>query len=186
VVGAPAVARWSYALGKSVDEVLANACFEEPGVQTVVARLFNTVGPRQPPSHGMVVPRLVRQALRGELLTVFGDGTQTRCFCDVQDTVDALLRLLDEPSAMGDTFNIGSAEEISIGDLARRVIERTGSRSTVELVPYSQASGRGSRVCGGGYLDTSRIPALTGWRPRRTFDDILTDAIVSAGAVPVG
>jgi nucleoside-diphosphate-sugar epimerase len=186
VVGSPAVARWSYALGKSVDEVLANACFEELGVQTIVARLFNIVDPRQSPSYGMVVPRLVRQALRGEPLTVFGDGTQTRCFCHVEDTVDALLRLLDEPSAIGDTFNIGSAEEISIGDLARRVIERTGSHSTVELVPYGQAYGRGFEDMRRRVPDTSRIFAQTGWRPRRTLDDILTDVIVNARAVPVG
>jgi len=133
-----------------------------------------------------VPPRLVRQALRGEPLTVFGDGTQTRCFCHVEDTVDALLRLLGEPGAIGGTFNIGSAEEISIGDLARRVIERTGSRSTVELVPYSQAYGRGFEDMRRRVPDTSRILAHTGWRPSRTIDDILTDVIVNAGAVPVG
>jgi UDP-glucose 4-epimerase len=185
VVGPPAVARWSYALAKSVDEVLANACFEELGIQTVVARLFNTVGPRQSPAYGMVLPRLVRQALRGDPLTVHGDGTQTRCFCHVQDTVDALLRLLDEPRAVGGTFNIGSTEEISIGALARRVIVRTGSRSAVELVPYGQAYGRGFEDMRRRVPDTAKILALTGWRPRRTLNDILTDVIVDAQAVAV-
>jgi UDP-glucose 4-epimerase len=186
VVGPPTIARWSYALAKSVDEVLANACFEELGVSTVVVRLFNTVGPRQSPSYGMVLPNLIRQALRGEALTVYGDGMQTRCFCHVQDTVDALVRLLDAPSAIGDTFNVGSSDEISIADLARKVIERTGSRSTVELVPYDRAYGRGFEDMRRRVPDTSKILARTGWRPRRTLDDILMDMMLQAQAASVG
>jgi len=185
VVGPPTIARWSYALAKSVDEVLANACFEELGVPTVVARLFNTVGPRQSPSYGMVLPNLVRQALRGEAVTVYGDGMQTRCFCHVQDTVDALVPLLDAPSAIGDTFNVGSSDELSIADLARRVVERTGSRSTVEFVPYDRAYGRGFEDLRRRVPDTSKIRARTGWQPRRTLDDILTDVILEARAAPV-
>jgi UDP-glucose 4-epimerase len=180
VVGPPSVTRWSYALAKAVDEVLAHAFHEELGVPTVVVRLFNTVGRRQSPAFGMVVPRLVRQALGGQALTVYGDGTQTRCFCHVDDSVEALLRLLDEPLATGETFNIGSTEEISIGALARRIVERTGSSSLIELVPYAEAYGKGFDDMRRRVPDTSKIAGCTGWRPRRRLDDILTDVIVEA------
>ena len=126
VLGSPAVARWAYSTSKAVDEMFAYAYNRERDLPSVVVRLFNTVGPRQSPAYGMVIPRLVRQALAGEPLTVFGDGTQTRCFCHVSDVVGALVGLLDEPLAVGDVFNVGSSEEISIEELAHLIIARTG------------------------------------------------------------
>src|SRR5437588_366760 len=120
VLGSPAVSRWAYSTAKAVDEVLAYAYHRERGLPSVVVRLFNTVGPRQSPAYGMVIPRLVRQAIAGAPLTVFGDGHQTRCFCHVSDVVDALLELLDHPDAVGEVFNVGyGGEEISMIDLAR-------------------------------------------------------------------
>jgi UDP-glucose 4-epimerase len=130
------------------------------------------------------VPTVVAR-LRGEAVTVYGDGMQTRCFCHVQDTVDALLRLLDEPSAIGDTFNVGSSDELSIAVLARGVVERTGSPSTVEFVLYDRAYGRGFEDLRRPVPDTSTIRARTGWQPRRTLDDILTDVILEVQAAPV-
>ena len=112
VLGPPSVTRWAYSISKSVDEILAYAYHLERGLPMVIARLFNTVGPRQSPAYGMVIPRLVRQAINGEPLTVHGDGLQTRCFCHVFDVVEGVLRLLDEPSTVGEAFNLGSTEEI--------------------------------------------------------------------------
>ena len=139
ILGSPAVSRWAYSTSKAVDEILAYAYHRERDLPTIVVRLFNTVGPRQSPAYGMVIPRLVRQALAGEPLTVFGDGAQTRCFCHVADAVDALLRLLDDDRAVGEVFNVGSSEEISIEALAHRVLQATGSRSPIDHVPYEVA-----------------------------------------------
>jgi UDP-glucose 4-epimerase len=135
--GDPSIVRWAYSTAKAVDEILAGCYHRERGLPTIVVRLFNTVGARQSPAYGMVIPRLVQQALRGEPLTVFGDGRQTRCFAHVLDAVDAVLRLLDSDAAIGQTFNIGSAEEISIGRLAEAIIERCESPSSIRLVPYA-------------------------------------------------
>jgi UDP-glucose 4-epimerase len=180
VLGSPTVMRWSYSTAKVVDEILANAYHLEMGLDSIVVRLFNTVGPRQSPAYGMVIPRLVRQALSGVPLTVYGDGRQTRCFAHVADVVDALVALLDCENAIGQTFNIGCPEEISILALARRVIEYTGSRSDVELVSYDDAYGPGFEDMSRRVPDTSRITALTGWQPQRTLDDALRDIIADA------
>jgi UDP-glucose 4-epimerase len=177
VLGSPAVARWAYSTSKAVDEILAYAYHKERGLPTVVVRLFNTVGPRQSPAYGMVIPRLVRQALAGEPLTVYGDGTQTRCFCHVRDVVDALVQLLDHPSAEGDVFNVGSSEEVSILELAARVKSRVGSASPIELIPYDRAYESGFEDMARRVPDTSKINELTGWRPTRALDDILDDVI---------
>jgi UDP-glucose 4-epimerase len=182
VLGSPAVARWAYSTSKAVDEILAYAYHRERGLPTIVVRLFNTVGPRQSPAYGMVIPRLVRQALAGEPLTVFGDGTQTRCFCHVTDVVDALIRLLEEPSAIGDVFNVGSSEEISIAALARRVIEATESRSQVMLVPYDLAYEAGFEDMARRVPDVSKISALTGWRAKRGLSEILEDVVAEVRA----
>jgi UDP-glucose 4-epimerase len=182
VLGSPAVARWAYSTAKAVDEMLAYAYHRERGLPAIVVRLFNTVGPRQSPAYGMVIPRLVRQALSGEPLTVFGDGTQTRCFCHVADVVDALLRLLDEPAAVGQVFNVGATEEVSIAELARRVIALTGSASPIRLVPYAEAYERGFEDMMRRVPDTTRIQALVGWRPTRTLDEILVEVIAEARA----
>ncbi len=139
LIGPPHLSRWSYACSKLMDEFLALAYAKEKQLPVVIARLFNTVGPRQTGRYGMVVPRFIAAAKRGEPLQVFGDGQQTRCFCYVQDTVEALVRLQTCASAKGEVFNIGSSEEISILALAQLVLQTVGSRSPIEFVPYEKA-----------------------------------------------
>ncbi len=182
LLGPPSIARWAYSTAKAVDEILAYQYHREKGLPTTVVRLFNTVGPRQSPAYGMVVPNLVRQAVTGQPLRVFGDGTQTRCFCHVSDVVDALIRLLDHPHAIGQVFNVGSEHEISILDLARRIKERTGTRSPIELIPYRDAYPEGFEDMRRRVPDTTRIRTLTGWQPRRSLDDILDETIAEATA----
>ena len=185
VLGSPAVARWAYSETKAVDEMLAYAYHKERGLPTIVVRLFNTVGPRQSGRYGMVIPRLIAQAVAGEPVTVYGDGTQTRCFCHVGDVVDALLRLLDHPDALGDVFNVGSQEEVSILELARRIVAMTGSRSSIELVPYDQAYETGFEDMLRRQPDIGKVRRLTGWTPTRTLDAILRETIDEA-TVEVG
>ena len=185
VLGSPAVARWAYSTSKAVDEILAYAYHRERDLPTIVVRLFNTVGPRQSPAYGMVIPRLVRQALAGEPLTVYGDGTQTRCFCHVLDVVQALVGLLDEPAAEGDVFNIGSSEEISIAELAQVITFRTGSSSKVVYTPYDVAYETGFEDMARRVPDTGKVNALIGWEPRRRLVEILDDVaqeVVAEGA----
>ncbi|MFF9869577.1 NAD-dependent epimerase/dehydratase family protein [Streptomyces sp. NPDC013953] len=180
ILGSTSVARWSYSTAKAVDEILAFAYHRELNLPTIVVRLFNTVGPRQSPAYGMVVPRLVRQAVHGEPLTVHGDGKQRRCFAYVADVVDALLRLLAHPDAVGKVFNIGTNEETTIAALAARVIARTASDSEIRLIPYHQVYGEGFEDMERRVPDTERIRALTGWRPQHTLDDILDATIAEA------
>jgi UDP-glucose 4-epimerase len=177
ILGSPAVSRWAYSTSKAVDEILAYAYHRERNLPTTVVRLFNTVGPRQSPAYGMVIPRFVHQALAGEPLTVYGDGAQTRCFCHVTDVVDALLRLLEEPRAVGDVFNVGSSEEVTIEELARRVLGRTGSTSSVVHLPYEVAYEVGFEDMTRRVPDVGKVEALTGWRAKRSLDDILDDVI---------
>src|SRR5206468_3317462 len=139
VLGATTKGRWSYACSKAIDEFLALAYWREKSLPTTIVRLFNTVGPRQTGRYGMVIPTFVNQALAGEPITVYGDGTQSRCFTHVADVVGALIGLADEPAAVGQVFNIGSSEEVTIGDLAEQVKIQTGSHSEIVLVPYSEA-----------------------------------------------
>ena len=178
VIGSTKVARWGYSTSKAVDEILSFAYHREKGLPVVVVRLFNTVGPRQTGAYGMVIPRFVDQALTGDPLTVFGDGQQTRCFCHVDDVVTALLGLIDEPKAEGEVFNVGSAEEVTILELAERIIAAAGSSSTVNKVPYEEA------FEGGGYEDmrnrvpdVSRIGSLIGWKPTQNLDEIIAGVI---------
>lgn len=180
VLGPPSVARWAYSTAKAVDEILAYAYHRERGLPSIVVRLFNTVGPRQSPAYGMVIPRLVRQAIAAEPLTVFGDGSQTRCFAHVFDVVDALLRLLDHSDAIGEVFNVGSSEEISIIDLAGRIIEMTGGSSTIDIIPYDQAYDIGFEDMQRRVPDTTKLHVLTGWKPIQCLDDILRDTIAEA------
>ncbi|GAA3201839.1 NAD-dependent epimerase/dehydratase family protein [Nonomuraea roseoviolacea] len=180
ILGNTGIVRWAYSTAKAVDEIVANAYHHERGLETIVVRLFNTVGPRQSPAYGMVIPRFVQQALAGLPLTVHGDGTQTRCFAHVADVVDALLRLLGSPEAVGQTFNIGSAQEVSILELAKLVIEHTGSTSGVDLVPYDEAYRKGFEDMTRRVPDTTKIRELTGWVPRRTLDEILTEVVKQA------
>lgn len=184
LVGSPTKARWGYAAAKVFGEMVAYGYAREHGAETVVVRLFNTVGPRQTGAYGMVVPTLVRQALAGEELTVYGDGTQTRCFTHVRDVVDALLLLTDNDEAIGRVFNIGSSTEVSILELAREIIERTGSQSEISLVPYEDAYGEGFEELGKRKPDTTALEMLTGWSRRLTVEDAIEDAIEFERARP--
>ncbi|MEX2459395.1 MAG: GDP-mannose 4,6-dehydratase [Actinomycetota bacterium] len=175
IMGSTFKRRWSYATSKAVDEIFAYEYFREQGLPTIVARLFNCAGPRQTGAYGMVVPRLVHQALVGEDLTVYGSGTQMRCFCHVHDTVDGLIRLLESDAAVGDVFNIGSENETTIRDLADLVIELTGSSSGVRLVPYSEAYEPGFEDMERRYPDISKIGRVTGWAPTRSLEQIVRD-----------
>ena len=180
ILGSPGIARWAYSTAKAVDEILAFAYHRERGLPTTIVRLFNTVGPRQSPAYGMVIPRLVRQAVAGEPLTVHGDGTQTRCFCHVDDVVAGLVGLLDEPGAIGEVFNIGSQEEISILDLANRIVAEADSTSSVKLISYADAYDVGFEDMQRRVPNTTKIHQLTGWAPRYTLHDILVQTIAEA------
>lgn len=175
ILGSPLKTRWSYSEAKAIEEVLAHAYWREKGLPTVIVRLFNTVGPRQVGSYGMVIPRLVEQALRGQAITVYGTGDQTRCFCHVSDVIGALLGLMSEPDAEGRVFNVGSQSEISIGDLAQRVVEVTGSASEIVRIPYDEAYETGFEDMQRRRPDTSRINSLIGWQPTRDLDTIIKD-----------
>ncbi|MEE1942750.1 NAD-dependent epimerase/dehydratase family protein [Streptomyces sp. TRM 70361] len=188
ILGSPEVARWSYSEAKAVDESLVNAYHREQGLESVVVRFFNTVGPGQSPAYGMVIPRLVRQAVENRPLTIYGNGLQTRCFMHVDDAVEGVVRLLEEERSIGGTFNLGSSEEISVLDLGRRVIELTGSNSEITFVPHEEAYGKHSEEPLRRVPDTTRVRKLTGWRPRRSLDDVLRDVIseVRVGSVVAG
>jgi UDP-glucose 4-epimerase len=177
LLGSPFTARWTYATAKAFGESLAHCYFEERGTATVVARLFNTVGPRQSGAYGMVLPRFVRQALAGQELTVFGTGSQSRCFAHVADTVHALVLLMDCDAATGSVFNVGSSEETAIIELAAKVIERTGSDATVRLVPYDEAYGEGFEELGRRKPETTRLRDMTGWAPSRGVDEAIDDLV---------
>jgi len=176
--------RWAYADSKAMDEFLALAYNQERGLDCVIARLFNTVGPRQTGQYGMVIPRFVQNALAGRPLEVFGDGQQTRCFCHVQDTIGALKGLMDLPEAAGEIFNVGSTESVRIIDLADRVLALTESQSELSFVPFDE-------VYGGGIEDTlHRVPAIEkigaalGWQPTRNLDQILADVVEHVRSAP--
>jgi UDP-glucose 4-epimerase len=177
ILGSPFVARWAYSTSKAVDEIFAYEYWRERGLPTVVARLFNCAGPRQSGAYGMVVPRFVRQALSGQDVTVYGDGTQSRCFCHVLDAVAALVRLLDVEEAVGNVFNVGSQNEISIRALAELVIESTASSSDIRFVPYQEAYEPGFEDMERRLPDISKIAGVTGWSPARSLSDIVRDVI---------
>jgi UDP-glucose 4-epimerase len=174
-MGATDKARWAYACSKAIDEFLAMAYRRERDLPITVVRLFNTVGPRQTGRYGMVVPRLVAQALADEPLSVYGDGSQTRCFCHVSDVVGALVALTGEPRALGEVFNVGSTDETSILELARLIVELTGSRSEIRFTPYDAAYGKGFEDMYRRVPDIGKIRALTGWSPTRSLADVITD-----------
>lgn len=177
ILGSLFKSRWSYAVSKEVDEIYAFEYYRERGLPTVVARLFNCVGPRQTGKFGMVMPRFVRQALLGEPITVFGDGTQSRCFAHVTDTVSGIISLLDTDAAVGDVFNVGSQNEVSIRRLAEQIIELTGSSSEIVYVPYSVAYEPGFEDMERRLPDISKIARVTGWAPRMSLEHILLDII---------
>ena len=177
VMGATTKGRWSYACSKAIDEFLALAYWREKKLPTVVVRLFNTVGPRQTGQYGMVIPTFVKQALAGRPLTVYGDGSQTRCFGYVGDVVGALVALMDKEEAVGEVYNIGSSEEVSIMQLAERVKGLTGSKSEIVTVPYDEAYEEGFEDMPRRVPDTSKVSALTGFKPTVSLDEILKSVI---------
>jgi UDP-glucose 4-epimerase len=173
IAGSPLKNRWSYAGAKALDETFAYLYWMEHGLETVMVRLFNTVGPRQSGRYGMVIPRFVAQALAGEPLTVYGTGDQVRCFCHVYDVVPALRALMAEERAQGQVFNLGSSDQISITGLAERVIAVVGSSSTITYVPYESAYGAGFEDMERRVPDCTRARQLIGFRPSRTLVDII-------------
>ncbi len=177
VMGPTPKHRWAYACSKAIDEFLALAYWKEKKLPVVIVRLFNTVGPRQTGQYGMVIPTFVRQALAGQPITVFGDGTQTRSFTYVGDVVCALKNLVKEPNAVGQVFNIGNTEEISIGALAERVRKLAGSASPIVTIPYDQAYEAGFEDMPRRLPDISKIQALIGYEPRVNLDEILMRVI---------
>jgi UDP-glucose 4-epimerase len=177
VLGATTKGRWSYACSKAIDEFLALAYWREKRLPTVVVRLFNTVGPRQTGQYGMVIPTFVRQALTGKPITVYSDGSQSRCFAYVGDVVGALVKLMDDPAAVGQVFNIGSNEEVTIGELAEMVKVLTGSPSEIVMVPYEEAYEAGFEDMPRRVPDISKVAAQVGYRPTVKLDEILRRVI---------
>jgi len=177
VLGTTTRSRWSYACSKMVDEFLALAYHKEKGLPTVVVRLFNTVGPRQSGRYGMVIPTFVRQALEGKPVTVFGDGLQSRSFCHVRDVVGALMALAEHPDAVAQVFNVGGSEEISIRHLAERIVDLTGSKSTIQYLPYEAAYEAGFEDMQRRIPDVSKLRKLVGFEPRHSLDAILRSVI---------
>ena len=180
IYGPTTARRWAYADSKAMDELLALAYHQERGLDCVIARLFNTVGPRQSSQYGMVIPRFVERALAGAPLEVYGDGTQTRCFCHVADAVEALTSLMEAPAASGEIYNVGSERPIRILDLARRVIEMTHSESEVDFIPHREVYGQGIEDMYHRIPATDKIAAALGWRASLDLDVILADAIKDA------
>jgi UDP-glucose 4-epimerase len=174
VLGPTTKSRWSYSCAKAIDEFLALAYLKEKHLPIVIVRLFNTVGPRQTGQYGMVVPRFVQQALAGKPLTVYGDGGQQRCFGYVGDVVGALVGLMEHPSAVGQIFNIGNTEEVSILELAKRVIQLTNSSSQITMVPYDVAYEAGFEDMARRIPDLSKVKALIGYQPKVALDEIIT------------
>jgi UDP-glucose 4-epimerase len=184
LIGPPTHSRWSYACSKLVDEFLALSYHRERELPVIIARLFNTVGPRQSGRYGMVLPRFIGSALRQEPVTVFGDGQQTRCFCHVTDTVEALMRLKDTPGAVGQIFNVGSAEEISIMDLARRVIEASGSTSAIVTLPYDRAYAPGFEDMLRRRPRLDKLFRATGFKPGTSLQTIIRETLQDAKKAP--
>src|SRR5213593_1567641 len=177
VMGATTKGRWSYACSKAIDEFLALAYWREKKLPTVIVRLYNTVGPRQTGQYGMVIPTFVKQALSGRPITVYGSGEQSRCFCHVGDVVGALMKLMDDESAVGEVFNVGSNQEVTIVDLARKVKELTNSKSEITFVPYDEAYEEGFEDMPRRIPDISKVNGRVGFRPEKSLDEILDSVI---------
>jgi UDP-glucose 4-epimerase len=177
VLGPTNIGRWSYAISKALDECLALAYWKERRLPTVVGRLFNTVGARQTGQYGMVIPRFVRQALAGQPLTVYGDGTQRRVFCHVRDVTRVLADLMEREDVYGEVFNIGGSEEVSIVELAEHVRNLTESESDVVMVPYDDAYEPGFEDMARRVPNTEKVRSRTGWKPRLSLQDVITDVI---------
>ncbi len=182
VLGSTANLRWSYACAKALDECLALSYAQEKKLSTIIVRLFNTTGPRQTGHYGMVLPGFVSQALKGEPITVYGSGTQSRCFAHVADVVESLVRLMRTPSALGEIFNVGNDEEITIEDLAAKVKQAAGSRSEIRKVPYSEVYGAGFEDMARRVPDVRKLERFTGYRPRTSLDRIIADIVAEQRA----
>jgi len=180
VLGPTTRSRWSYACSKAMDEFLALAYAKQLSLPVVIMRFFNTVGPRQTGRYGMVVPRFVQQALAGLPITIYGDGEQSRCFTYVLDVVDAVVRLADEPRAIGRVFNIGGSEEVTIEELARRTVTMVGSESEMQYIPYDQAYEEGFEDMRRRVPSTRAIQDLVGWQSTTDLDGILRSVIAAA------
>ena len=185
VYGPTTARRWAYAESKALDEFLAFAYNQERGLDCVIVRLFNTVGPRQSGQYGMVIPRFVSAALAGRTLEIHGDGTQTRCFCHVQDTIRALSGLMDAPGIDGELFNVGSTERVTIDELAQRVLAATRSSSEIVHIPYNEVYGQGIEDMLHRQPSIEKVNAATGWSPTRSLDEILEDVIAHVRRAPV-
>ena len=181
ILGSPLKSRWTYAAAKGIDEAFAHAYWREFGLQVSIVRLFNTVGPRQTGRYGMVVPSLVGQALSGQPLTVFGDGRQTRCFSYVRDVVPAMVAIAEDRTSRGQAFNLGGSFEVSILDLARRIVQVLDSDSSITLVPYDQAYGEGYEDMRRRVPDNTKARQLVGFDPTTTLDEIIVN--VAEGSV---
>jgi UDP-glucose 4-epimerase len=177
VMGATKSSRWCYAYGKGIDEFLGLAYHRQFGLPVVIVRLFNTVGPRQVGMYGMVLPRFVTAALRGQTIQVYGDGNQSRCFCHVTDVVDAVVRLMNSPKSMGQVFNIGSDEEVSMNELAQRVIRLSGSSSKIEHISYEQAYGQSFDDMARRVPKLDRVRSVIPFQPKVNLDQIIGSVI---------
>ena len=177
VLGPTPKHRWAYACSKAIDEFLALAYWKERKLPVIIVRFFNTVGPRQTGQYGMVIPTFVRQALAGQPITVFGDGRQSRAFTHVSDVVEALVKLVNEPKAIGQVINIGTKQEVTIGALAERVRELSGSRSLIKFIPYDEAYESGFEDMPRRVPDLAKVTAMIGYKPKYTLDDILVQVI---------
>ncbi|TMM17008.1 MAG: NAD-dependent epimerase/dehydratase family protein [Actinobacteria bacterium] len=176
--------RWAYAESKALDEFLALAYHQERGLDCVIVRLFNTVGPRQSGQYGMVIPRFVTSALAGRTLEIHGDGSQTRCFCHVQDTIRALAGLMAAREISGEIFNVGSTERVTINELARRVLTVTGSSSPLVQIPYDEVYGQGIEDMLHRQPSIDKVEGAIGWQPTRSLDEILDDVVQHARSAP--
>lgn len=179
ILGSPLKTRWSYSTSKAVDEILAYIYWKEKKVPTVIVRLFNTVGPRQTGHYGMVIPRFVDQALKGEPITVYGTGEQSRCFLYVKDAVRGMVRLMEKPEAEGQVFNLGNRAEISMNKLAEKIIQMTASSSRIVHIPYDQAYEEGFEDMQRRVPDITKAARVAGFNPEKTLDDILKMVIDS-------
>jgi UDP-glucose 4-epimerase len=177
VLGPTPKHRWAYACSKAIDEFLALAYWKERRLPVIIVRFFNTVGPRQTGQYGMVIPNFVRQALAGEPITVFGDGTQSRAFTHVSDVVDALVKLVQEPKAIGQVINIGTTQEVTITELAERVRDLAGSTSPIRMIPYDQAYESGFEDMPRRVPNLTKVTGLIGYKPKYSLEDILTQVI---------
>lgn len=177
ILGSPLKTRWGYSTAKAVDEMLAYVYWKDKGVPSVILRLFNTVGPRQTGAYGMVMPRFISQALKSEPITIYGTGKQSRCFLHVKDAVKAMAKIIEESRAIGEVYNIGSQEEITIEELAKKIISITGSKSKIIYIPYEKAYEEGFEDMHRRVPDISKINNLIGFQPSYTLTEIIHDII---------